>query len=443
MKNPFASSEGLTPTEKILARLANETFLEPWSYPNLYKKKGDELCDLLVVFENSMIVFSDKSCVYPCSDNPKQDWSRWYRRSIEKSAKQIRRAEGWLKRHPDRVYLDSKCTRHMPVSIPVAGSKIYRVCLTFNGPPLGYYYTPNMARLEPGFPPHAIGPIDSEDGWIHVLDGEDLPPLLKELSTVRDFVSYLDTKERAINDCSLLFAASELGLLAYYIYHGRTLPASQFGLCLLWDLREWESLLQHPDHERRSALDQYSFVWDDLIVRLIDEYKGAELEIGNNLDIHSFEKMLAFMNREERFARRCLSRWIYERLQRVHDSHSQADGPYTAASALPSSDHEDLIYVLLVTPGSTKDAHREHRKQRYQELVLRCYAAKARFPERRYILGVAMDSSNGRGGSEDFVLLDTQYWAAEELHLAERTGAEFGFFAGTPGRFIEDEYPAR
>ena len=122
MKNPFASSEGVTPTEKILARLANETFLEPWSYPNLYKKESDELCDLLVVFENSMIIFSDKSCAYPCTAKPELNWSRWYRRSIEKSAKQVRRAEGWLKRLPDRVYLDSKCTCHVPISIPAAGA---------------------------------------------------------------------------------------------------------------------------------------------------------------------------------------------------------------------------------------------------------------------------------------------------------------------------------
>jgi len=47
---------GITPSEQYLVGLANRTFLNLWSYPNLYvdrktggKGDGKELCDLLVV----------------------------------------------------------------------------------------------------------------------------------------------------------------------------------------------------------------------------------------------------------------------------------------------------------------------------------------------------------------------------------------------------------
>lgn len=59
-------SEGLTVSEKKLAALGYQTFLRLWSYPNPYKlqSNGKELCDLLIVFDNHIIIFSDKDCVY-------------------------------------------------------------------------------------------------------------------------------------------------------------------------------------------------------------------------------------------------------------------------------------------------------------------------------------------------------------------------------------------
>ena len=58
---------GITDSERYLKNLCDHTFLSLWSYPNAYRdqkgsSKGDgkELCDLLVVFENHVIIFSDK-----------------------------------------------------------------------------------------------------------------------------------------------------------------------------------------------------------------------------------------------------------------------------------------------------------------------------------------------------------------------------------------------
>ena len=40
---------GRSPTEEKLAALADKTFLNLWTYPNLFKSDGKELCDLLAV----------------------------------------------------------------------------------------------------------------------------------------------------------------------------------------------------------------------------------------------------------------------------------------------------------------------------------------------------------------------------------------------------------
>ena len=102
-------SEGLTVSEKKLAALGYQTFLRLWSYPNPYKlqSNGKELCDLLIVFDNHIIIFSDKDCVYGNSDDPKVDWRRWYKRAIQKSAEH----KNWKarQRRSRRVSSDARC----------------------------------------------------------------------------------------------------------------------------------------------------------------------------------------------------------------------------------------------------------------------------------------------------------------------------------------------
>jgi hypothetical protein len=78
----FKRSGGLTASEQLLAELCDKSFLKLWTYPNLFRKPGKELADLLVVFGNDVIIFSDKSCGYPNTGNVDLDWSRWYRSSI-------------------------------------------------------------------------------------------------------------------------------------------------------------------------------------------------------------------------------------------------------------------------------------------------------------------------------------------------------------------------
>lgn len=53
-------SDGVTESERLLARLCDQTFLKLWSYPNPYKDDGKELCDLLVIFEDVGFVFFDR-----------------------------------------------------------------------------------------------------------------------------------------------------------------------------------------------------------------------------------------------------------------------------------------------------------------------------------------------------------------------------------------------
>lgn len=110
-------SEGFTPSEKKLIALGYDTFLRLWSYPNPYKAQpgGKELCDLLIVFGNNIIIFSDKDCAYGDSGNERTDWIRWYKKAIKKSAEQLIGAQNWIEKFPDRIVMDPKGTTPFPL----------------------------------------------------------------------------------------------------------------------------------------------------------------------------------------------------------------------------------------------------------------------------------------------------------------------------------------
>jgi hypothetical protein len=96
--------DGTTIAERYLKRLCEHSFLSLWSYASVYRdqfdsptaKIGKEVCDLLVVFENHIIIFSDKDCVYPDGENEELNWRRWYKRAVQKSTEQIWGAERWI-----------------------------------------------------------------------------------------------------------------------------------------------------------------------------------------------------------------------------------------------------------------------------------------------------------------------------------------------------------
>lgn len=75
----------MTPSEAYLAELSRRAFLSPWLYSNVFTDEGQragkgvgrELCDLLVVFGNDVIVFSDKHIGLSQQGDVGVNWTRW------------------------------------------------------------------------------------------------------------------------------------------------------------------------------------------------------------------------------------------------------------------------------------------------------------------------------------------------------------------------------
>jgi hypothetical protein len=137
---PIHKAQGVTPSERYLNSLCEISFLSLWSYPGVYRDqkvggKGDgkELCDMVVVFDNHVLIFSDKHHSFTESEDLDLDWQRWYRQAIHSSALQAWGAERWLKEHPDRIYLDRSCTRQFPLPIPSNENARYHLIAVAHG----------------------------------------------------------------------------------------------------------------------------------------------------------------------------------------------------------------------------------------------------------------------------------------------------------------------
>ena len=204
-------SSGLNKSEEYLARLCNKNFLSLWNYPNVYRDQGPrenpgkELCDLLVVFGNEILIFSDKFCEYPTSNDVSLNWNRWFKRTVKKSAEQLWGAEKWIRQYPNRIYLDQKCQQTFPFEINIQEANIYlilvahgvsKACQKFFGGGSGSLILKNSIK---GFNAHkevfAIGDLNPLKSFVHVFDDTTLDILMNTLDTVTDLVSYFKKKE--------------------------------------------------------------------------------------------------------------------------------------------------------------------------------------------------------------------------------------------------------
>lgn len=435
----FKKSRGLTSSEQVLAELCEKSFLRLWTYPNLLRKPGKELIDLLVVFRDDVLIFSDKSCAFPDTGDAMLDWRRWFRRAIAESARQIQQAEEWIRRRPDRVFLDSKCTERLPIPLPRPERlRVHRICVVTGAADrcrtgIGQSSLAIDLNVIDDGKPFTLGRVHGIGGWLHVFDGVTLNLLLDELSTVSDFVEYLDAKSKLFDGGLFQGAPTEADLLAQYLWYGRSFPANDRPFVLRPNL--WKVVERNPRFQAGRRENAVSGFWDGLIEYLTANYLESTLEFGNELEVPEYEEMARIMASESRFRRRILSKAVLERADRARDA---------KISTLLGSDQSDVVYVLLIGRGAPRDSYAEYRVDRGRELQLRCWAAKAARPECRYILGIALDARGVSGSSEDFVYIDTSDWTDEGLAGAIRVREELQYFI--PGKMIEsrvneDEYP--
>lgn len=432
----ISRADGITESERYLKKLCERTFLSLWSYPNVYRdqghvSKGDgkEVCDLLVVFENHVIIFSDKDCAFPNSGDLTKDWSRWFRKAVAKSADQVWGAERWIRDHPERLFTDSACTHRFPIDLPdpeqavfhriVVAHDFTNRCQRELGGSGSLMIAPSIsgtAHFEAnpdGIHPFMVGEVDPNKDFVHVLDNTSLHIVLSTLDTITDFVEYLTKKEDFIRSGRLAMAAGEEELLAFYLsdideddQHDFIVPPDVNAVYI--DEGHWEDFKNHPQRQSQLRANEVSYVWDRLIESFGTHIIAGTQYYRSHHSLSDSERSIRLLAREPRTRRRMLATGLVEVV-----SETLPDWGRRSRHLLPSRPG-DPYYVFLLLWRPPTETYERFREARRNLLEVYCRVLKTIYPDAEDIVGVATEDRTVQSRSEDVIYFDAREWSEQD-----------------------------
>ncbi|GAA4014669.1 SEC-C domain-containing protein [Hymenobacter fastidiosus] len=468
----FRKNPGGTAAEQYLARLGERSFLTLWSYASPFRNQnastqggdGKELCDLLVVFNHHVIIFSSKHCQYPTTADPILNWSRWYKRAVAAGADQLYGAERWLKQHPNRVYLDKDCQHPFPVPLPAAANmKVHRIVVAHgaSGPcqaefgGTGSLMLDNQVvgpahydtqRFKPE--PFTVGLVDPAKGYVHVFDDASLAAVMGMLDTITDFVEYLEKKEALLVHQGLkIWAAGEDDFVAHYLHstdqdedsptfgqHFFPVSPGYEGVSI--EEGYWRDFIRSPYYQSKHAADKGSYTWDELIEHLYtNTAPGKAHPLSTDTSFASREAGLRLMAQEPRLSRRMLAKAFRQMIEQSQP------GQYRVKHTSATED-TGVQYLFLLLPHAEGVPEADYRAERFKALRAYCLAVKFRnFGNTRKLVGVAAEA----GGfdaikSFDLTYLDGAVWYVDEQKEAE-VAHSLLFRNAVASTYHEDESP--
>ncbi len=404
------------------------------------------------------MIFSDKDCAFPSTGNLDVDWSRWYRNAISKSASQIFGAERWIRQHPERLFIDRRCTVSFPLTLPSSDRmKVHRIvvahgvaeaCRAKLGGNGTLAISPSISgdehcrRAAEGGQPFTVGQVNPAKGFVHIFDDASLPLVMNELDTVSDFVAYLSKREELMTSGKLALAMGEEALLGWYVSKmndeqqehdfvvrdGVALPVSV-------DESWWLKYQGSSARRRKLEADQISYGWDDMVERFTMHFMGGTADHLTDASPAAYERVLRFFARECRVRRRVLAKALHEMLDTT-PAHMRR------LRIVPPMRMGDPYWVLLLVPFANEIPYRTYRDGRREFLAACCKVTKLIWPNALDIVGLCTESGRGTVGSEDAIFLDGRFWTREHDEEARRLRKDLQILT-TPRmlRLTESEFP--
>jgi hypothetical protein len=455
-------STGSNVSERYLAQLCRRTFLSSWSYPNLYRAEhradgsvqSKEVCDLLVVFENDVLIFSDKDVVFSKSDDVHKDWARWFRRAVQKSAAQLRGAERII-RAGEQLFLDAKLEHPFPLRLPDPHvMRIHRIlvargaserCRQHLGGNGTLMIQPNLVgndHIKPaaeGGVPFVLGRVDSSKDFVHVLDDASVDLLLRTLDTAADLTAYLSRKEELILSGRLAVAAGEEALLGLYLSdidargkHFFRLPKEG---AIALDESWWHGYRSSPEAAAKHEADKVSYAWDWLIERFAKHFREGTANHLSATDAAEHAHILRFFAREGRMRRRLLAKTVLDVIKTTEANRRRL-------RVIPPLEPGDPYWVILAFPYLKKVSYEQNRTARLVFLEACAMVTKLMWPDALDIVGLATESGQSKSRSEDAMCLDAREWTLKMSGEAQELQRKYGILVKADQfEFHESEYP--
>ncbi|MGV3573727.1 MAG: hypothetical protein ACO1O4_01175 [Devosia sp.] len=477
-RDPIVKSAGFTPTERHLAQLASRTFLELWSYPSPFRDQyskgitdGKEICDLMVVCDPHIILFSEKNISW--SDKPVEvAWPRWYRKAVLEAAQQLTGAERWLRDHPDRIFLDHACEHPFPLALPPPERrKIHRVVVAngaakacrayFDGGSGSLVISPDIRGNDhadaksKNFEPFAIGDVQPDSDFIHVLDEASLDVVMREMDTITDFVGYLDKRAAFLRSGNLAIAAGEEDLIAYYATRLNSDGDHDFAAPgggvwkpddrLAISPGEYDRFVANEQYTARAAANKPSYFWDHLIETFSQHMMdGTSIVLpGFKYELTSSEVAVRYMAQANRFRRRNFGKACLGALEtgKTRDVFFRA-----MLGTEGSKDAETGFFFLTLKYQERMEKTGGYEKYRlfrtsYLQIYAQALLMKHRYLDR--VIGIAMEPPDqGRGASEDLIYAGQHDWTDEQRAQNQEDCERYGIMNGLKMRVPqESEFP--
>lgn len=297
--------------EELVYKIVSNTYLKYWCFPNpkhenLSKK---EICDLLVLFKETIIIISVKNYDF------KGKYDRYFRNTLKKAISQIHGAERKLFRSNLEVVFNHPIKGEFKFDSKSYES-IHRIIVNINNDPLFY----------PG------GSLNKNNDFIHVFNLNAFEEMVNELNTIPDLVEYLNCREKTFKDKelilmtgeeedwtidtnkeffrykaqdfndeskSVLISGTELDLLADYYYNERNfckeVQLFEVDHAFIQFDGKFNKYLEDPKVKLKKEHDEVSYLIDELIDREILHFDhDNRIEMATELlSLSRFERRIA------------------------------------------------------------------------------------------------------------------------------------------------------
>jgi len=324
-----------------------------WSFPNPIGKKGKELCDVLVICKNTIIIISVKEIATSENISESVQYKRWLKKAILASANQIYGAERFIETTDEIILKDNKSKIKLPEK---QNRTIYRIAIAFG--------SKNDYPLLTG---------DLGKGFIHVFDEESTFTIFNELDTITDFTSYLAAKEQGF-DKKRLISSNEVDFLAFYLqgYLDIDYPTD---MIVLQINGFWKDYVKSAEYMEWKEDIEASYIWDEVITQLYENYIFNKKINGSTSEL---KENIRAMNLESRMNRIVLGENLIDAIK---------NNKTRTIKLLDNSNH---FYVFM-------PLNDENWNVKESILELRCLVAKSEHTDREQVIGLSI-GSNSKGG---------------------------------------------
>lgn len=386
------------------------------------------MCDLVVVFDDVVILFSDKQIAFQEGDLGKA-WGRWKRRAVLNSVDQLVGAKRWILNHPDRLFLDPECKQRFPLPIDPKKARFFLVAVAVGAAEACRQHMGGTGSLMVSDAPHlAEQPFAAATRYgeelVHVLDEVTLPIVLEHLDTVPDLVGYLSERERLCRSGRLGMSTGEENMLAFYLAamlagNATLIPEQPGKIMFSEDL--WSGFSAEEEFQQYRDFLAPAYTWDRMLEQFNDFVLAGTMEVGNEKGVAGHEGRLRALARTTRLERR--------QLAVAFAGLFQTSAPKAALFRCTRlSSRPNTIFAFVIVPGG-EERSESYRAQRANALSNYCLSIKAAHRDVLHVVGIATSPVRTGVHSEDVCYVDGVSWDAEAQAIAETVRAETGLYS--------------